>query len=121
MLPVKYFNNKEIAELLSVPECVELVEDLFLNFDDTQMPPKVYMNVPNGDFRAMPAVVGKTAGIKWAGLNIKEEGKINIFAMVMINDIETGDLLAVLEAETLTAIRTLLDTCLRLMPKQRHS
>ena len=106
MLPVKYFNNKEIAELLSVPECVELVEDLFLNFDDTQMPPKVYMNVPNGDFRAMPAVVGKTAGIKWAGLNIKEEGKINIFAMVMINDIETGDLLAVLDAETLTAIRT---------------
>jgi len=106
MLPVKYFTNEEVADLLTVPECVELVEDLFKNFDDTQMPPKVYMNVPNGDFRAMPAVVGNTAGIKWAGLNIKEAGKINIFAMVMINDIETGDLLAVLDAEMLTAIRT---------------
>jgi len=106
MLPVKHFTNDEIAEILSVPECVELIEDLFKNIDNTQMPPKVYMNVPNGDFRAMPAVVGNTAGIKWAGLNIKEKGKINIFAMVMINDIETGDLLAVLDAETLTAIRT---------------
>jgi len=106
MLPVKYFTNEEVADLLSVPECIELVEDLFKNFDNTQMPPKVYMNVPNGDFRAMPAVVGNTAGIKWAGLNIKEAGKINIFAMVMINDIETGDLLAILDAEMLTAIRT---------------
>ena len=106
MLPVKYFTNDEVADLLSVPACIELVEDLFKNIDNTQMPPKVYMNVPNGDFRAMPAVVGNTAGIKWAGLNIKEAGKINIFAMVMINDIETGDLLAILDAETLTAIRT---------------
>ena len=72
MLPVKHFTNDEIAEILSVPECVELIEDLFKNIDNTQMPPKVYMNVPNGDFRAMPAVVGNTAGIKWAGLNIKE-------------------------------------------------
>ena len=106
MLPVKYFTNDEVADLLSVPACIELVEDLFKNIDNTQMPPKVYMNVPNGDFRAMPEVVGNTAGIKWAGLNIKEAGKINIFAMVMINDIETGDLLAILDAETLTAIRT---------------
>ena len=106
MLPVKHFSNDEVADLLSVPACIELVEDLFKNIDDTQMPPKVYMNVPSGDFRAMPAVVGNTAGIKWAGLSAKEAGKINIFAMVMINDIETGDLLAVLDAETLTAIRT---------------
>ena len=29
MLPVKYFTNDEINEILSVPECIEIVEDLF--------------------------------------------------------------------------------------------
>ena len=52
MLPVKYFTNDEISEILSVPECIEIVEDLFKNIEQTQMPPKVYMDIPNGDFRA---------------------------------------------------------------------
>ena len=63
MLPVKYFTNDEVANIISVPECIEVVEDLFNNIEDTQMPPKVYMDIPNGDFRSMPAVVKNTAGI----------------------------------------------------------
>ena len=64
MLPVKYFNNEDVAGLVSVTECIDVIDTLFKNIDNTQMPPKVYMDVPNGDFRAMPAVVDKTAGIK---------------------------------------------------------
>jgi len=109
MLPVKYFTNDEVAQILSVPECIEVVEDLFINIENTQMPPKVYMDIPNGDFRSMPAVVGDTAGIKWCGVHLDETGtkrKINIFAKVLINDVASGKLLAILDGETLTAIRT---------------
>lgn len=109
MLPVKYFTNDEINEILSVPECIEIVEDLFKNIEQTQMPPKIYMNIPNGDFRAMPAIVRNTAGIKWCGVHLDETGtkrKINIFAKVLINEVDSGKLLAILDGETLTAIRT---------------
>ena len=106
MLPVKYFTNEEVSGTISVRECIEVIDNLFENIEKTQMPPKVYMDVPNGDFRSMPAVVNNTAGIKWAGLNLREPGKIKIFAKVLINDIDSGDLLAMMDAETLTAIRT---------------
>ena len=109
MLPVKYFTNDDVAQTLSVPECIEVVEDLFKNIENTQMPPKVYMEIPNGDFRSMPAIVGNTAGIKWCGVHLDETGtkrKINIFAKVLINDVASGKLLAILDGETLTAIRT---------------
>ena len=109
MLPVKYFSNDEVADIISVSECIEIVEDLFNNIEDTQMPPKVYMDIPNGDFRSMPAIVKNTAGIKWCGVHLDKTGtkrKINIFAKVLINDVDSGKLLAILDGETLTAIRT---------------
>ena len=31
MLPVKYFTNDEVADIISVSECIEVVEDLFKN------------------------------------------------------------------------------------------
>ena len=73
------------------------------------MPPKIYLDIPNGDFRAMPAVVGSTAGIKWCGVHLDESGKkrkINIFAKVLINDVDSGKLLAIMDGESITAIRT---------------
>ena len=42
MLPVKHFTNDEIAEILSVPECVELIEDLFKNIDNTNAAKGLY-------------------------------------------------------------------------------
>lgn len=73
------------------------------------MPPKIYLDIPNGDFRAMPAIVGSTAGIKWCGVHLDESGKkrkINIFAKVLINDVDSGKLLAIMDGESITAIRT---------------
>jgi len=96
MLPVKYFTNDEVSEMLSVSECIELIDDLFKNIEHTQMPPKIYMDIPNGDFRAMPAIVRNTAGIKWCGVHLDETGtkrKVNIFAKILINDVDSGKLL----------------------------
>ena len=73
------------------------------------MPPKTYLNISNGDFRAMPAIVDNTAGIKWCGVHMDDTGtkrKVNIFAKVLINDTNTGKLLAIMDGEVLTAIRT---------------
>ena len=102
-------SNDEVGELLSVKECIGIIENLFKDLSHTQMPPKMYLNIPNGDFRAMPAVVDNTAGIKWCGVQLDESGtkrKVNIFAKVLINDIDTGKLLAIMDGEVLTAIRT---------------
>ena len=107
--PVKYLTNDDVCEILSVSECVGVLEELFKDLSNTQMPPKIYLNIPNGDFRAMPAVVGPTAGIKWCGVHLDETGhkrKINIFAKVLINDTVSGKLLAIMDGESITAIRT---------------
>ena len=61
---IRILSNDDVDNLLTVSECIPVIDNLFANLDKTQMPPKVYMNVPNGDFRSMPAVVDKTAGIK---------------------------------------------------------
>ena len=102
-------SNDEITEIITVQECMDIVEELFGNLEGSQMPPKIYLDIPDGDFRAMPAVVGNTAGIKWCGVHLdktKQKRKINIFAKVLINDVDSGKLLAIMDGEKITAIRT---------------
>ena len=98
-------SNEDVTGLLTVKECIGIIEKLFSNMENTQMPPKVYMNIPHGDFRAMPAIVDNTAGIKWCGVHL-DGAKCNIFAKVLINQIDTGELLAIMDAESITSIRT---------------
>ena len=109
MANLTILSNDEVAELITVSECIPIIENLFKNLDNSYMPPKTYLNIPNGDFRAMPAIVDNTAGIKWCGVHMDNTGtkrNINIFAKVLINDTNTGKLLAIMDGEVLTAIRT---------------
>jgi len=108
-------NNDQISEILTIPDCIEIIENLFQEYYDhencdlIQMPPKVYLDIPNGDFRAMPALVKNTAGIKWCGVHLDDTGtkrKVNIFAKVLINDVDSGELLAIMDGEVITATRT---------------
>jgi ornithine cyclodeaminase/alanine dehydrogenase-like protein (mu-crystallin family) len=108
-------SNDQISEILTITDCIEIIENLFKEYYDLehcdliQMPPKVYLNIPHGDFRAMPALVKNTAGIKWCGVHLDGTGtkrKVNIFAKVLINDVDTGELLAIMDGEVITAIRT---------------
>ena len=42
MLPVKYFSNDEVADIISVSECIEIVEDLFKDvFIDAKISPSI--------------------------------------------------------------------------------
>jgi alanine dehydrogenase len=108
-------NNDQISDLLNIPDCIDVIEDLFKEYYKhehcglIQMPPKVYLNIDNGDFRSMPALVKNTAGIKWCGVHLDNTGtkrKVNIFAKVLINDVDSGELLAIMDGEIITAVRT---------------
>ena len=109
MQDVQILTNDQVLKLLSVEECIPVIENLFCCLDKCQMPPKMYLDIPNGDFRAMPAIVNNTAGIKWCGVHLDETGlkrRCNIFAKIIINDVNTGEMLLMMDAEELTAIRT---------------
>ena len=72
------------------------------------MPSKVYVSVPNGDFRAMPASGGGYAVVKWVTSfpGNPERGLPTVAGVVLLSDAETGELVAELDAGAVTALRT---------------
>ncbi|MHC4687148.1 MAG: ornithine cyclodeaminase family protein, partial [Planctomycetota bacterium] len=91
-------------------DVLEVVEDVFRADarGETHMPPKIYLNLPKGDFRAMPASIPGAAGMKWVNVH-PENPKIGlptVMATMIYNNPDTGLPLAIMEATTLTAYRT---------------
>ena len=77
---------------------------------NVQMPPKVYITFPNGDFRTMPAYIPaeQLAGIKCVNVHPGNPGKglPTVMALTTILDIATGLPIAILNATGLTDLRT---------------
>ena len=83
-----YLNNRQIQAILSIPECIGIIEAVFQNLHLSQMPPKIYLDIPDGDFRAMPAIFDKTAGIKWCGVQLdttKQKRKIGANTILAVS------------------------------------
>jgi ornithine cyclodeaminase/alanine dehydrogenase-like protein (mu-crystallin family) len=73
------------------------------------MPSKVYVtNYPAGDFRAMPAIGGGHALLKWVTSfpGNPARGLPTVTGLVLLSDAEDGRLLALLDAAAVTALRT---------------
>ena len=73
------------------------------------MPPKVYVtNYPAGDFRAMPALGGGHALLKWVTSfpGNPARGLPTVSGVVLVSNAETGELEGMLEAGAVTALRT---------------
>jgi ornithine cyclodeaminase/alanine dehydrogenase-like protein (mu-crystallin family) len=73
------------------------------------MPSKVYVtNYPAGDFRAMPAIGGGHALLKWVTSfpGNPARGLPTVTGLVLLSDSEDGRLLAILDAAAVTALRT---------------
>jgi len=73
------------------------------------MQPKVYVaNYPAGDFRAMPALGGGHALLKWVTSfpGNPARGLPTVTGLVLLSNGETGELEAVLDAAAVTALRT---------------
>ncbi len=73
-----------------------------------KMPAKTYLSLEHGDFRAMPAALPGSAGVKWVNVHPKNpsRGLPSIMAILIYNDPETGYPLAVMDATEITAYRT---------------
>lgn len=117
---VLWLSEKDVADLLTVEAALPLVESAFAQLarGEAQMPPKLYLEFKefNGDLRAMPAYLPKTAGPDgrpYAGVKVvnshpdnPRRGLPTVQAVYVLNDPETGAPLAVMAAGRLTDART---------------
>ena len=75
-----------------------------------QMPPKLYVTLPEGDFRTMPAYLPSLslAGVKIVNVHPgnPEKGLPTVMALTVILDIATGQPVAIINATRLTDMRT---------------
>jgi ornithine cyclodeaminase/alanine dehydrogenase-like protein (mu-crystallin family) len=90
---------------------VEAVRDAFVAYarGEWTMPPKVYVPAyPAGDFRAMPALGGGHALLKWVTSfpGNPARGLPTVTGLVLLSDASDGSLVAVLDAGAVTAART---------------
>jgi len=103
-------NKRDVQDLLRMPDVIRVVEDAFISLGQNKvsMPPKSYLVVEHGDFRAMPAAITGAAGIKWINVHPKNKAKDlpSIMAVLIYNDPETGYPLAIMDATQITAYRT---------------
>jgi len=108
---VPFFRAADIERAVSPHEAYDAVRDAFVAHarGEWSMPPKVYVaNYPAGDFRAMPAIGGGHALIKWVTSfpGNPARGLPTVTGLVLLSDAEDGRLLAVLDAAAVTALRT---------------
>ena len=109
MIPV--FRAEDVERAVSPHEAYDAVREAFVAFarGEWTMPPKVYVaNYPAGDFRAMPALGGGHAILKWVTSFPRnpERGLPTVSGLVVLSDAEDGRLLAAFDASSVTALRT---------------
>jgi len=110
-LAVPVFGAREVEAAVPPEVAVEAVREAFVAHyrGEWTMPPKVYVtNYPAGDFRAMPALGGGHALLKWVTSfpGNPARGLPTVSGVVLLSDADTGELEAVLDAGAVTAIRT---------------
>jgi ornithine cyclodeaminase/alanine dehydrogenase-like protein (mu-crystallin family) len=110
-VPVAVFSARDVYAAVSPLEAYDAVRDGFVAHarGEWSMPPKVYVaNYPAGDFRAMPALGGGHALLKWVTSfpGNPARGLPTVTGLVLLSDAEDGRLLAVLDAGAVTALRT---------------
>jgi ornithine cyclodeaminase/alanine dehydrogenase-like protein (mu-crystallin family) len=109
VVPVLAAHHVEAA--VSPERAVEAVREAFVAYarSEWSMPPKVYVPAyPAGDFRAMPALGGGHALLKWVTSfpGNPARGLPTVIGLVLLSDASTGELRAALDAGAVTALRT---------------
>jgi alanine dehydrogenase len=109
--PVPVFTRRHVEEAVPPLRALEAVRAAFIAHARREwtMPPKVYItNYPAGDFRAMPALGGGHALLKWVTSfpGNPSRNLPTVTGVVLLSNAETGELEAVLDAASVTALRT---------------
>ena len=109
-LPV--LDRDAIYAAVSPAEAIVRVREAFVRHrrGEWRMPAKVYLDSPpHGDFRAMPALGGGLAMLKWISsfpANPAEHGLPAVIGVVCLSDARTSEPVALLDAGAVTALRT---------------
>lgn len=108
---VPFFNARAVEAAVPPDLAFAAVREAFVAHarGEWTMPPKLYVtNYPAGDFRAMPALGGGHALLKWVTSfpGNPARGFPTVTGLVVLSDAETGRVQAVLEAGSVTALRT---------------
>jgi alanine dehydrogenase len=108
---VPVFAARDVEAAVSPERAVDVVRDAFVAYarGDWSMPSKVYVPAyPAGDFRAMPALGGGFALLKWVTSfpGNPEVGLPTVTGLVLLSDASNGMPVAVLDAGAVTALRT---------------
>lgn len=114
---MRFIREQEVRGVLNERLAFRLAEQAFraIARGDSRMPPKIYLRLPGQpyrDFRAMPAYLDTrgraSAGIKWVCVfpDNRSKGLPTVSALIILNSTRNGMPIAVIEAGTLTAVRT---------------
>ena len=108
---VPLFTAEHVYEAVPPVRAVDAMRDAFVAYarGEWTMPPKVYVAAyPAGDFRAMPALGGGHALLKWVTSfpGNPAKGLPTVMGVVLVSSAEDGRLVAMLDAGAVTAVRT---------------
>jgi alanine dehydrogenase len=108
-LPV--LDHDAVLAAVPLPDAIDRVAEAFAahHRGEWVMPPKVYLDAPpNGDFRAMPARGGGLALLKWVTSfpGNPARGLPTVTGVICLSDATTGEPLMLLDARSVTALRT---------------
>jgi alanine dehydrogenase len=105
------FSREAVLRAVSPAEAIEHVRDGFVEYasDEWVMPPKLYVDAPpGGDFRAMPAMGGGLAILKWVTSFPRnpEAGLPVVMGMICVSSATDGEPLALIDVRSVTELRT---------------
>ncbi len=108
---VPLFTSRHVEDAVPPERALGAVRDAFVAFarGEWTMPPKTYVtNYPAGDFRAMPALGGGYALLKWINSfpGNPARGLPTVSGVALLSNASDGRLVAVFDAASLTALRT---------------
>jgi ornithine cyclodeaminase/alanine dehydrogenase-like protein (mu-crystallin family) len=108
---VPFFDADAVRAAVPPEVAYDAVRDGFVAHarGEWTMQPKLYVtNYPAGDFRAMPALGGGHALLKWVTSfpGNPARGLPTVSGIVVLSDSETGEVVALLDAGAVTALRT---------------
>jgi alanine dehydrogenase len=108
---IPFFTAAHVERAVPPERALEAVREAFVAYarGEWTMPPKVYVAAyPAGDFRAMPALGGGHALLKWVTSfpGNPARGLPTVTGIVLLSDASNGTLVAALDAGAVTAVRT---------------
>jgi alanine dehydrogenase len=111
MPDVAVLDHDAVLAAVTPEAAIDAVRDAFGRHrrGEWVMPSKTYLTAPpHGDFRAMPARGGDLAMLKWISSfpGNPAQGLPTVMGVVCLSDARTSELLALLDAGAVTALRT---------------